>query len=204
MELREYIRIIKRNRKLFLGIWMAVIIFAFSWFLARPVSFDVSLPVEISRTGEKKTGDYQYDQYYRFLADEKYAEAVSQRLSDPTVVSEIFSRAGITGSGQSLRSLSKAFSAEALASNYIQVKFNARNRDDGSKAAEAIKYVLEQKNSQMNEEAKSENWFSLIFGNPAMVESKTNYPVVALLSAIGGLLVAIFAVLVREYWRDEF
>lgn len=203
MELKEYIRIIKQNKFIFFGVWAAVVVFAMSWFFARPVMFNISIPVEISRSGVEKTQDYQYDYYYRLSADEKYAETVSQWLSDPSVVNEIFSEAGVVDPNQSLRGLSKAFSAEKLSSNYIQIRFKVKSREDGAKVTEALKKVLIGKNEQMDSQTESPNWFSLIFGSPVMVESKTNYSVIVLLSAMCGLILAIFAALVREYWRDE-
>lgn len=203
MELKEYIQIIKRGKLLFFGVWLAVVVFVLAWFVSRPVSYDVSMPVEISRAGQEKTQDYTYDQFYRLSADEKYAETISSWLSDPSVVNEIFSGAGIIGPNQSLRSLSKAFSADKLSSNYVQVRFRVKDKNDGSRVTQALQRVLEGKNEQMNKQAESSNWFSLVFGGPVMVINKTNYPAITLLSAIGGLILAIFAVLVREYWRGD-
>jgi hypothetical protein len=205
MELREYIRIIKRNKGIFFSAWFLVVALSLAWYFFRPIAFDVSMPVEIARMGQEKTPDYQYDQYYRLQADEKYAETVSQWLKDPSIVNEIFSRAGIaTGSKWSLRSFSKAFSAEKLSSNYVQVKFSVPLKENGEKITAAIRQVLEEKNQEINKQSKAENWFELVFGGAVLVQSRINFLVVLILSMIGGLLLAIFSTLVKEYWYNEF
>lgn len=202
MELREYIRLIRKQKAIFITLWVAVVAFSMAWFWAQPVRYDVSVPVEVSRAGTQSTADYQYDQYYRLQADEKFAETVSQWLKDPTVATEILRAADQDPMAASLRSLSKTFRAEKLASSFVQVRFQVSRPAQAQTMTEAIRTILNQRTQAMNQQAQSPDWFVLDVGTPAVLQSRWNGMLFGSAALVGGLLAALFGISVVEYWKE--
>ena len=201
MELKEYVLIIKNHLKLFVSVWVAVIIIAFLWYFTLPLRYEVSIPVEISRKGQQQTEDFRYDQYYRVEADSKFADTVVQWFSDPSTVNSIYAAASKSHEAQTVKDLSKKFKAEKLAPQYIRVSFQTANEDDGKVLAKAIREVANQKNEKLNENSKSEDWFSLIAGDVIIAPKKISFAPVLLVSLVGGFIVSMVAVMLKHYWE---
>lgn len=202
MELKEYIHIIKKYSSLFFPIWAAVLLAAFGWYLLRPLAYDVSVSLEIARRSSEQTDAYQYDQYYRLQADDKFADSVTQWLKDPQIAQQIYKDSAVTLPAKSLRGLSGTFGAEKLASNYVQVHFQTARKDDGSKITRAMYEFLSQKTDKLNASAQSKDWFILIFNEPVILQHQTNLALVLAIAAVAGFLLGLFGVLLRHYWEE--
>lgn len=203
MELKEYIQLIKRYKQLFILIWLGFIAVVIFWYAKMPVSYDVSLAIDIARNGIQQTTDYQYDQFYRIQADEKFAETVVQWLKDPSLVNRIFAKPAINQTSKNLRTLSKTFRAEKLSPNYVQVVYSVDKADQGAIIADSMAEILNQKTKQLNGEAPTENWFKLIIEKPMIVQAKINWLLVIVAAVIFGFIISIVVTLVKHYWQDE-
>ena len=69
MEFKEYLAIIKSNFRLFCSIVAIVILASFSYFYLKPISYEVSLAFNITRSGLQKSDQYKFDDFYRLQAD---------------------------------------------------------------------------------------------------------------------------------------
>lgn len=201
MELKEYIRIIKQNKALFLGAWLAVILVCLSWWKTRPVSYDVAMSIEVARQGTQSGEAYQYDQYYRLEADSKFAETVVQWLKDPAIANAVLQQSEVD-SAKSLKKLAKTFRAEKLSSTYLQVRFSVNNPASGEKVSKALTEILKGKVTELNNNNANSTWFSLVFGKPIIAQAKISGWVVGLVAIIGGFGLAVLATLIRHYWKD--
>lgn len=202
MELKEYVKIIKKFSWTFLLVWVLVIILSLVWYKTRPATYDVSMSLEITRQASEQTADYQYDQYYRLQADEKFADTIVQWLKDPAVVNEILAKAEINFSSQTLKSLSKAFRAEKLSSNYIQLRMSTAQSSDSSKITKATQDVISEKVSLLDSESQSKTWFKVMYGKPIVALSKISLQVVLIGSIVGGFILSLMVVLCSHYWKE--
>lgn len=185
-----------------MGVWLAIISLVAVWYVMRPVVFDVSLSLEVTRDSSTDTADYQYDQFYRLEADDKFADTIVRWMKDPAVVHAVLSQANIPTEGTTLDNLSGTFSVEKLASNYIQVRFQVPDKKYGEKIHQGIEQVIKEKIEGLNRQPQSKNWFSLVYGKPIIAQAKISVVVVLMVALLGGSLSAVMGVLLVHYWRE--
>lgn len=207
MELKEYVKIIKQHRVLFGGIWVFVAVIAFIWVFSQPESFDATMSIDIARQGAQSgteiAGEYDYDQFYRLEADDRFANTVVQWLKDPGVVNSIYSDSKLKVPSESLRSLSGAFRAEKLAPNYIRIRYNATTPGNAGAIFRATEKIITERSDSLNADSQDQNWFKVIFSGPIIAKKKLPLLPVAVGVVAGGFLVSIFGVMARHYWKEE-
>jgi capsular polysaccharide biosynthesis protein len=199
MELKEYLKIIKKNLRLFVGIVVCVLAVGFGYFLLRPVSYSTSLTLNITRSGVDNSQDYRYDDFYRLQADEKFAETVVQWLKSPRIVTDINVEAGRNLEVLNLKQLTKVFQADKLSSQVVSVKFSTPDKKTAEKTALAVAEVLEKNTALLNEDQKESTWFEVKSQNPVIMESKPDYRAVFLFSLLAGIFLAFWGVMIRHY-----
>jgi len=109
MELKEYLAIIKADFKLFGSIIAIIILASFGYFYLKPISYEASLILNITRNGAQKSDQYKFDDFYRLQADEKFAETLVQWIKSPRLALDIWTASGNNPKNLSLKQLSKLF-----------------------------------------------------------------------------------------------
>ncbi|MEA2006842.1 MAG: hypothetical protein U9O20_01640 [Patescibacteria group bacterium] len=207
MELKEHVKIIKQHKMLFFGVWILFAGFVMAWFFSRPQAFEAVMSIDIARQSGQESSqsqeEYDFDQYYRLEADKSFAETLVQWLGDPGVVNFVFSDSKTEASGKSLSSFSKFFKAERLSPNYVQVRYVTKNPPAAAAIFSSTKEIITKKTNSLNEESKDSNWFKTIFSGPVVAEKKLSFLPVFVGAVVGGLLLSIFSVLTRHYWKEE-
>jgi uncharacterized protein involved in exopolysaccharide biosynthesis len=203
MELKKLVKILLKEKPLFIGVWLAVVVLATVWFLSQPPKYEAFLSVEISRDSLEDTKDYQYNQYYRLLADEKFADTVMQWTKDPEVVKTVFQEAQVPLKIDNLRQASKILNGERMTANYVQIKFSASSEERAEKIVEAIKEAFTSKTESLNQSSQDKNWFKLIFSDSLVILEKTSFAIIFIASLFLGFILAMFVVLLRYYWQED-
>jgi capsular polysaccharide biosynthesis protein len=201
MELKEYIVIFRKNIKLFFVILGTIILAGILFQLFRPLSFRSTLNLNVTRIGTQKTDSYRYDDYYRLQADEKFADTVVNWLGSPRIATDIFNSAGIISAGLSDNELSKIFKARRLSSQMIQVTYVAKDMRSSQKFSEEIIKILNNETEKLNQLQKEEAWFTILGGNPVVVENKFAFLNVILISFFLGIFIGTLAVFVKNYLK---
>jgi capsular polysaccharide biosynthesis protein len=199
MELKEYFLIIKKQLKLFLAVIIVIVLGTYAYFIFRPISFDTSLFLNVTRAGNQVSDGYKYDDFYRLQADEKFAETIVQWLKNPRVVIDISSEAGRSVEGLSLAQLTKMFQVDKLSSQVVSVKFSASDRKTAEKTAAAVFEILKKNTENLNEDQKENTWFEIKKEEPVIVQNNFNYGIVFLLSLAMGIFLGFWVVLFRHY-----
>ncbi|MFA6973231.1 MAG: hypothetical protein WC238_00635 [Parcubacteria group bacterium] len=201
MELKEYIRIIKEHRDIFLVVVLGVIVAAFFVLIVKADSYSTSLLLSITRSGSQETADYKFDDFYRIQADEKFAETIVQWVSNPGIEADIFAAAGVRADNFSLRQLSKSFKAEKLSSQAVAVSFSAPSSERAQKIADSIFAVLEKNNETLNKDQKENGWFKIVAHDPIIVKNNYNPFLIFILALSVGLFLAFWTVLIIHYLK---
>jgi capsular polysaccharide biosynthesis protein len=194
MELKEYLKIIKNNWRLFLGTMLGLFAISFGYLLLRPVSYATSLTLNITRSGIQNTTDYRYD----LQADEKFTETVVQWLKSPRVEEDIYEEAGIATAGYNLKRLTKSISADKLSSQLIAVGFSAPNEESAKKIALAVGKIVSQNTQNLNKDQNESTWFEVISSAPVIRLDKIN-PLFILAIFFGSVFAAFWVVLIKHY-----
>ncbi len=202
MDLKEYIKIIKNNFKLFLLIVVIVVAASFAYFCTRPVSYDTSLVLNITRGGASASTDYNYGGFYRLQADEKFAETVVRWLKSPRIVLDIFQEAGLDSKNISVKKLSKIFKAEKMSSQIVSISFSSESDKQAMKTAQAISKTVLQNTQVLNKDQKERDWFEVVALEPVIIESKISYILVFAVSLLAGIFLAFWAVMLNHYFKE--
>jgi uncharacterized protein involved in exopolysaccharide biosynthesis len=202
MELKEYFAIFKKHFWLFLFV-IAMFVTAGALFqLFHPLSYKSSLTLNVTRIGAQQTGDYKYDDFYRLQADERFADTVVRWLGSPRVAVDIYNESKITTEGLSSRKLSRIFKARRLSSQVIEVSYVTKDIKTAQGVAGAVVKVINQETEKLNELQKEESWFTIAAEEPVIRENKWPWEIVILFSALIGIFVGCWAVLIRYYIKN--
>jgi capsular polysaccharide biosynthesis protein len=201
MEFKEYIAIFKKHRKLFFTVILLFIVAGIIFQLFRPLSYRTSLNLNVTRLGSQKTDAYRYDDYYRLQADEKFADTIVNWLGSPRIATDIFNSAGIISAGQSDNDLSKIFKGRRLSSQMIQVTYVTKDMRTAQKFSDAIIKILNDETDKLNQVQKEESWFTILGGNPVVVENKFPFFNVIIVVFFLGIFLGILAVFIKNYWE---
>jgi capsular polysaccharide biosynthesis protein len=202
MELKEYFLILKKNLNLFLLIIAAVIVIAFGYFYLRPVSYDTSLTLNISRIGTQETADYRYDDFYRIQADDKFAETVTQWIKSPRIVADIYTDAGINTGSFSLRQLSKSLSPEKLSSQIVSVSFSSPDQKTAKKVSKAVIKIVSDNTNSLNKDQNNKTWFKIVPSEPVTKKYHIGSTVLFLASLLLGIFLGFWIIMLRHYLKD--
>jgi len=103
MELKQYIKIIKRHIKSIVMVSILVGFFALIFSAVKPVTYETSLSLLISRATAQETQDYKYDSYYAIQANDLFANTIVGWLKSPEIVVDIYKEAGVNFPVKNLR-----------------------------------------------------------------------------------------------------
>jgi capsular polysaccharide biosynthesis protein len=199
MELKEYLHIIKKNLELFLSIAIFIVLAVFAFFYLRPIFYNASLTLNISRAGSQTTDQFKYDDFYRLQADEKFAETLVEWLRDPRIVSDIYTESGISTQNLSLKQLQKSLAPEKLSSQVVTVNFSAPDLKTAQKISQSIASIISQTTQSLNINQKEETWFEVVPQEPVIVQYQPSFLLILIGSILAGVFIAFWVVLAKHY-----
>lgn len=200
MELRNYIKIIKRNSKLIIAVSVVTAMSAFLFSVAQPLKYEVSLSLFITKNKTQETDDFKYDGYYALQASEIIADSIGQWMKSPEIVNTIYQRAEVAQDFKNIKSYTKKFIAKKMSAQYVEVKFKTSDQEDAKKISTATVEALKSKIKNLEENSEQELSFSIESGEPIILESKPNAFLNLIIGLISGLMLGIFAVFGKEYF----
>jgi capsular polysaccharide biosynthesis protein len=199
MELKEYLNIIRKNLQLFISVAVVIVLAVFSFFYLRPVFYNASLTLNISRSGAQATDQFKYDDFYRLQADEKFAETIVEWLKDPRIVSDIYTEAGINTQNFSLKQLQKSLAPEKLSSQVITINFSAPDKKIAQKVSQAVTSVISQTTQSLNKNQKEDTWFEIVPQDPVIVRYQPDFLLIFIASIVAGIFLAFWVVMTKHY-----
>lgn len=203
MELRHYILILKKNFRFFIISLIILTLLASAWAIFRPKSYTSILSMHIARNAEQTSQEYQYDDFYRLQADERFADTVVRWLASPRVVLDIYESAHINVPNQLQKGLSKIFSAKRLSSQFIEVRYTTAHPKVSEQLSESISLVLNKKTRALNPEQSDTTWFKIIVDKPVIQSNDVNWALFLPITISCAAMAGFWIVLIRHYIREE-
>lgn len=202
MELKEYIAILRKQKRWFWGIALGLIAAGLIWQQTQPKIYSGDLLLNVGRSGgTTTTGEYTYDNFYRLQADERFADTLVRWLSNSRFVLDTLDAAGLSGDKYTEKDLTHIFSAERLSSQVVEVRFTNQDTALIKKIAQSVLDVSDRYTSALN--PGQDNWFVIVGSDPVIRDARVPlWPFAGMLVA-GAVLVAFFGVLFREYWERQ-
>lgn len=199
MELKEYIEIVKKNFHVFLYVVGCIILLGLVYYFLRPVSYTTSITIDITRKGAQSTPDYKFDDFYRLQADERFAETLVGWLKSPSVVSEIFRKAGEDTGKMTQKNLTKVFDSKKVSSQVVIISFSTKNMDESGRIAESLLSALVENTDNLNKDQNQENWFKIIGKDNITKKNTVSLAWLILGMLLGGIFVAFWVVFLIHY-----
>jgi uncharacterized protein involved in exopolysaccharide biosynthesis len=202
MELRNYLKIFLKNWIWFLVTVVIVLGIGVGYKQyknSRPISFEVSLLLNVTRSGIQSTDAYRYDDFYRLQADERFADTIVRWLENPRIVTNIFNETGVISGGIDLGKLSKAFEAKRLSSQVIDVRYASNSAREAQDTSEALVKTINQEIKLLNQYQKEDSWFKVVGDEPVIKEYKVNWNSVLPIFIALGIFLGIWVVLIKHY-----
>jgi capsular polysaccharide biosynthesis protein len=204
MELKEYLKIIKKNRKLIIVVGIITAVSAFVFSVAQPVKYETSLSLAVIKDKTQSTDDFKYDGYYAFQGSEIIADSIEQWLKSPGAVNKIYQKSEVNQDFKSIKSYTKKFTAKKMSSQQVEVRFRTNTREESEKISQAVMEVMNTKIEKLKEASEQEISFSVSSENPVVIKSKPDAILNLIIGLISGLFVGIFFVFLRRYLSLSF
>ncbi len=200
MELKEYLKVIKKNSKLIIVISIVTAVSAFVFSVVQPIKHETSLSLAIIKDKTQTTDDFKYDGYYALQAGEIIANSIEQWLKSPEVVSAIYQEAEINQDFKNIKSYTKKFIAQKMSPQYVEVKFKSNTREEAEKISIATVEIINAKTKKLKETSEQEVSFSVSGENPVIVEDSPDAVLNLIIGLISGIALGVFWVFVKRYF----
>ncbi|MDD5083472.1 MAG: hypothetical protein PHT88_00855 [Candidatus Moranbacteria bacterium] len=194
MELKDIITIFRTHRNaFFMTVALCVALGAFGHSLQKE-HVASNLTLNVTRLGSDKTMDYQYHDFYRLQADERFADTVVRWLGSPRIVSDIY--ADISDAN------SHAFKAQRLSSQMIQVTYDAYDGAFADKIAQSLVARINREADTLNKDQQESTWFSVVGDDPVVRDGRIGITLILAVSLALGVFLGFWVVLLRHYFSS--
>ena len=200
MELKEYLKIIRKKSKLIFAISIATAISAFIFSAVQPIQYETSLSLSITKDKTQMTGDFKYDGYYALQSSEIIATSIEQWLKSPEVVNAIYQKSEINPDFKNIKNYTKKFTAKKMSPQYVEVKFKSNTKEEAEKISAATVEIINAKTEKIKKDSEQEISFSVSSENPIIVENRPNTILNLIIGLISGLAISVFIVFGKRYF----
>ncbi len=209
MELKKYLRILKNYFGFILIFTVITALAAYLGSVYKPAVYEGGLTFSISpvsQNTEENPPYYEYDGFYAIQASQLFANTVSAWLSSPDIVQAIYKEADINLNVSNVKELSEKIKTSVRTAqstnNITDVVFQASNKTQIKKLAEATYTILNRKVQQFNQSTGNKiNYKINQSGEPVIVKVTTNIWLNTILGLIAGLILSIILSFLFYYFK---
>ncbi len=176
---------------------IAAILFATS----RADTYTTSLAFTVNRINKQSTTEYQFDGYYALQASDLFAETVVSWFLTPSVIVEMYDRAGLDPQAESLGSLTSRFKIKKYSSQNIVVKFTSLTSEEASKLSDAVVAIVEDKAAALNQSADRKALFEAAGSKPVIVQDSKGTVLAGVVGIVLGAFLALFLLTIIRLTR---
>ncbi|MCK4525328.1 MAG: hypothetical protein KAU07_02745 [Candidatus Andersenbacteria bacterium] len=200
MELKEYLKIIKKDLKLIIIIGIITAVSAFLFSAMKPAVYETSISLAINKNKTQNTDDFKYDGYYALQTSEMLADTIVEWTKSPTIVDSVYQKSGVNQNFKNIKSYTKKFTAKKMSSQHVEVKFKSDTRENAEKISLAVMEIISAKTKTLEENSGKEIAFSVSSENPVIVENKPEVFLNLFIGLVSGMIFGVFIVFLRRYF----
>ncbi|HHX58705.1 MAG TPA: hypothetical protein GX706_02990 [Candidatus Moranbacteria bacterium] len=205
MELKEYLKIIKKDKSIFLVTWVLFIVIVELVLVFWPQSYQVTFPIGLSRTSQIQKNDStanqnEYDYFYQMEASNLFSKEIVQWLKNSGTLKLIFDNLNELSDATQAR-VKKTLVAEQLSPGFIKVEFSVDEPIEVNLIVSEIKEVISERVASLAP-GKDDFWFKLVFGETVIEEKKVPFWPANIFAVLFGFWTAVLIVLLRHYWHE--
>ena len=204
MELRDYFKIIGRHLTVFIVIVIIGGISAFTFTKTQPTTYTASTTFTVNKNSalkQSQTSYYLYDNYYNVQSAGLFSQIVTTWFESPSLVKEIYNKAGIDLPNVSQRKLSKTFKAVREEPATINVTISGDDKDKLDKLINAAAAVLQDKTNELGK--NQDSYYEIAKFTPIVSQNTPSLWLNTLIGLMAGILVGAIVALGIAYFKEE-
>lgn len=202
MDITDYLSVLKKN--LVMIILVVVLFVAITLIVTwqKPVSYQSSSAIEVTRYQVLQQSDvayFQYDNFYNTQVATTFANNLVGLSSAPSIVSQTYKDAGYEIPPVSIRDLGKTFTAKKKAdgSSVVDLSFTSNDYTMAKKMMVTLTNILKEK-LENNNAIDSSARFSINIVEPVIVANPRMYALNAVIAGLFGLFVSVSFAFIKE------
>lgn len=168
----------------------------------RPVSYQSSSAIEVTRYPIMKQAEvnyFQYDNFYNTQVATTFANNLVGWSSAPSIVAQTYKEAGYEVPPVSIRDLGKTFTAKKKTdgSSVVDLSYTSKDAIMAQKMMVTLTEVLKEKIEDSNKTDASAK-FSVNSSDPVIVANPKTYTLNAVIAALFGIFLSVSLAFIRE------
>lgn len=200
MELKEYFKIIKKDKSVIAKTAILTLSFALAFSYLQKPYYETSVSLFMIKDNTQNTDEFKYDGYYALQSGEIISDNIEKMLQSPQVVSEIYQYANIDSNFNKIKKYKKSFTAHKMSNQYVEVSFNSETRQNAEDISKSITKIVQQKMEQTKDSSAEEISFSIENNAPVIIERKPDIALNSLIGLFSGIFLGIIITLVKKYF----
>jgi len=205
MELREYFKIIGKHWLAFVLSIIVLTLGTFIYLKTQPKTYLASTTLTVNKASAIKQSQvsyYIYDNYYNVQSSQLFSQIVTSWFSSPSVITEIYNKAGVTVPNIAQSKLSKTIKALRQEPATINVSLVNANRDDAGKLIDAAALVMQEKTDELGRTDK-ENVYDIVKFDSVVTDNKVDFKLDLIIAFVISILFGVVLALGIEYFRAK-
>lgn len=205
MELREYIKIIRKYWLIFWGTIIIIGLAAFIYTKTQPKSYLASTTLTVNKASAMKQSQvnyYLYDNYYNVQSSALFSQIVVSWFSSPAVVKAIYEKADVSLPDISQGKLAKTFKANREEPSTIKVSLVGTNKEETTNLMNAAADVIQTNTNELGRQDK-ENVYDIVKFAPLVTDNSPNLALNTIIGLIIGFIVGIILAVSIDYFKKE-
>lgn len=203
MELKEYLKILRKNLNVFIGTILIVLAVTYIYTIKTPPTYYTASSILLNRksTFTPQAQYFQYDSYFAIQSAALLANAISSWLQSPATVLEIYQRAKIIPPSTSLSKLSKIFKIrkQTAETNIIDISISEKDKEKSEKLMQEALKMVEEKTNQVAKSSGVAESFEVLSSNPVTISSKPDLVINLSVAAVVSIILGLILVFMKKY-----
>lgn len=203
MELREHFGIINKYKWLIILLVILITLATFLFSFYQPEYYKVSTAFTVKSINKQVTTEYQYDGYYSIKAAELFSQTIISWFMTPSVLVEIYEKAGIDPKIDSLDKFTSRFKTKQYSAQNFVVTFKERDRKSAEAVSSSIISLVEENSQDLSLDANQNALFEVEGATPVIIKSKVATWLVTLVAFVFSLIIAVAISYLINYVKTE-
>lgn len=203
MELRELWNLFCKEKSLYAFILGSCLLLSVLWMSFEPQRFESNTLLTIGRTENKAISgetDYQYDNFYRLQADERFGDTLVRLLATPQVTQDIFQEAGLKNNVPE----GGYFTGRKLSAQIVEVTFTEGDQAKLEALAKSVPTVLNRYTSELDAKENGQgNWFRVIASEPVVSDARIDSAQALAIAFFFGIFLGFWIILAKHYIQTD-
>lgn len=204
MELREYVKIIRRHFTAFIIVTILVTLSTFLFTKMQPTTYTASTTFTVNKSQNLKQSQvsyYIFDNYYNVQSAGLFSQIVTTWFSSPSLVKEVYQKANMELPNVSQKKLAKTFKAVREEPATITVTISGTNKDDLDKLINAAAKVLQDETNTLGK--SNESFYEIAFFKPIVSQNTPNLILNTGIGLVSGIILGVIIALGIAYFKEE-